>query len=193
MEIQDSNMDCKLVHRYLQGDRESGRILYAKSYPYVQKFIAGRLKKSIDDSDVNDAVQETMMRSVQKLHMFRADAKFTTWLCKFANNVILELYRKKGKENKNIDIDSLGSNESHINLYGHNPVEIIIDQERKDCLEGSINQLNPEYREIVILRIYNKVKMKQISALTRESVASLDSRFRRAKKSLKEIIKKNRC
>ena len=187
--------DSILVHKYLCGDNESGQKLYLGNMRYLEKYIAKKLNQRIQDNRVQEVFQETLSRSVQGLSNYKKGAKFSTWLCGIAKNVMFEKFRDEAKRNELIPLEELykGESEHSLSEFYNDPIDILVYKEKKECIEKSISELKVEYQSIITLRLYNKASVKQISTLSGDSESAIDSRFRRAIKALGENIKKNRC
>jgi RNA polymerase sigma-70 factor (ECF subfamily) len=52
-----------------------------------------------------------------------------------------------------------------------------------------LNQLKVEYREVVILRHYDKLSYAEIAAITGDTVSSVESRLFKARKALAKKLK----
>lgn len=184
--------DYDLVHRYLTGDDSAGHILFAKVYPILQGFVINETKDSIiNDSDRDDIILDTLKIAVEKLNIYTGNSKFSTLVVGIGKKKISEKYRKLGLNKEKlvdidtfIDIDSM----STIDLIGRSPLEIIIEKEEKEAVLKAISILDPEYRQILELRLLNDMPFKQMAEISGKSEAALDSMFRRAVKSLKKIF-----
>ena len=182
--------DYELVHKYLCGDKSAGQQLYGEAIPLLEKFVFSCIKKSsIDISDADDIVIETLKRSIERLDRYNGNSKFSVFLNGIAKNVIKETLRKKGKE---ISLEEIPDSnyESIITLYSQNPLIVLLQKERYEAIKNAIDNLSPEHKEIIYLRLFNKVPVKTIAELSNESVAAIDSRFRRALKALRKNLKK---
>ena len=76
--------DQQLVQRAQQGDQRAFGTLVTKHRPMVTK----RLRTMIRDSaEIEDIVQEALLRAYRALPKFRGDSAFSTWLCRIVINV----------------------------------------------------------------------------------------------------------
>lgn len=190
--------DRKLVHNYLTGDREAGRVLYENTYMPLLCFIRKQGKNTLSEADCEEIVGETMVRSVELLDRFTGESTFYTFLCGIAKNVIREHLRKSGREIP-IDFCSFSEEESknslrfYLSEYGILPEEYVIRKEDIERASSAIEQLrceHQEYYDIIRLRLVNKVPYATISRLSGESVDALETRYRRALSALKKILKR---
>lgn len=84
--------DEQLVLFYLQGDQMSLGILYERHFNHVYYKCLSFTK---DSSEAYDFVQEIFLKTFAKLHLFKGNAEFSTWLYRITQNFCIEHYRKK--------------------------------------------------------------------------------------------------
>ena len=126
-------------------------------------------------------------RSIERLDRYNGSSKFLVFLIGFAKNVIKETLRKKSKETSLEELSD-SKYESIITLYNQDPLIVLLKKERYEIIKSAIDNLSPQHKEIIHLRIFNKVPVKTIAELANESVAAIDSRFRRAIKALRKNL-----
>ena len=82
-----------LVYAAVGGDRRAFETLLRHHYDRIHA-LAWQLTGSRADAD--DIAQEVCCTLVEKLHSFRGDAKFTTWLCGIVYNACRDMRRQFG-------------------------------------------------------------------------------------------------
>ncbi|MEG0835433.1 MAG: sigma-70 family RNA polymerase sigma factor [Christensenellaceae bacterium] len=187
MEKRKCEGDFYAVGRYIEGDRDAGEELFASAFPIVQGFVYKSTKSDLcfSSTDKEDIVSESLVRSVDKLHLYNGSCAFSTFAVGCAKHVILEFRKKKGKEQaKIISIDEL-INTSSVEKFGENPIKIVIDREKSEAIIKAIEMLSPDYKQLITLRLLNEMPFKQIVELSGKSEDAVDSMFRRAIKSFK--------
>jgi RNA polymerase sigma-70 factor (ECF subfamily) len=65
----------------------------------------------------------------------------------------------------------------------------MVQQETSELVQQLLNQLKVEYREVLILRHYDKLSYAEIAAITGDSVGSVESRIFKARKVLAKKLK----
>jgi len=178
--------DYELVDKYIQGNEEAGRILYAQIYEAVKNFIYNRTNKSpLTESNKEDIIMETFETSIRLLNRYTGESKFLTFVIGIAKNKIREYYKKLKVETENVINNN---DEIYMKQLQKNPIDVIVDKEKNELINKAINSLSPEYMQIIRLRSYNNVPYKDISKITGKSISALESLFRRAIKKLKKIL-----
>jgi RNA polymerase sigma-70 factor (ECF subfamily) len=64
------------------------------------------------------------------------------------------------------------------------PHEQVVRKELTELVELHLNQLKIEYREVLVLRQYDKLSYAEIAAITGVTVSSVESRLFKARKAL---------
>ena len=176
--------DYNLVHRYLCGDEEAGRILYADVYIFIRSSIYKLTKTSIfSDEDREDILQDTLMTSIEKLDIYNGTSKFSTFLYGIARNKIKERLRSKKLD---LDIEEYYDD---LGVVNKDPLSIIIEKEKKLAIVKAMDSLSENHKQVIRFK-FNGMSTKDIALLSNKSEEAIDSMYRRALKSLKKIFEK---
>jgi RNA polymerase sigma-70 factor (ECF subfamily) len=89
--IDDTMSDEELVERFRQDpSSEESRMALGLLYRrYFEKVARWTLRLASDRDDASDLAQEVFVRVQERLHTFRGDARFQTWLYTVARSVAL--------------------------------------------------------------------------------------------------------
>lgn len=180
--------DYELVHQYLCGDKDAGQKLYSEAYPLLKNLVLARTKGSVlNNEDINDIIMESFKRSIEKLDRFDGSSKFISWVIGIAQFVIKEQLRKKTKTSTEDISDTRFENT--ISLLNKDPLIVLLKKESQEAIIAAINQLSSEHKQIIQLRLLNKVSVKDISAMSGKSDSAVNSLYSRALKSLRNNLK----
>ena len=101
----DPNLtDDLIISRILLGRREYYEILVRRYNSLFYKTARGILSK---EEDIEDVMQEAYIRGFEKLHQFRKEARFSTWLGRILINCALQ-HLKSTEEKKSGEHRSIG-------------------------------------------------------------------------------------
>ena len=171
--------DYKLVDEYINGNKDSGEILYARVYEKLPRYIYHYTAKSIlTEEDKNEIIEETLKESIEKIYKYNGSCQFTTFVLGFAKNKCREKIRKKNNITI-VELDEEKIADEDYNYYNQDPAIIII--------RTAMNKLQTEDKQIIQLRVINGITAKKISELTGENIEAIYSRYRRAIKKFKKI------
>ena len=155
--------------------------LLNENWDYVYNYI---LKKTSNEYVSEEITIQTFSKAFQKIKLYDKKFLFKTWLISIAKNTYSDQLRKK----KTI-IDDYENIEKH-NL-SRSPEEDFIEKESYDDLKEKINQLKPNYKEVLKYRYFDDLSIKEISDKLNQPVNTIKIKIFRAKKLLIEKIKNN--
>ena len=156
--------DKTLTTKIAEGDTEAENYLFTRFKEKIQFLVRIRLRKKIpmeDQEDIISEIQQAIMLSLRK-GSFNPDLgkPLEAYIAGIASNVVGQYFRKlkKTKEEVNIDlIENLPSDENHLSN--------LITEERNNQLRKYLQKLEPKYKEILLLRIYENKTIEEISML----------------------------
>ncbi|WP_158941564.1 RNA polymerase sigma factor [Granulicella sp. S190] len=133
-----------------------------------------------------DLFQETWMRVLLRGAQYNGKARFDTWLFTIARNLVIDLSRKRVMAS--LDEMSEGKEDDRpfeVAISGPSPLEQF--QSRENCAEVSevLLKLEPNYREVLVLRFYEELSLDEIATLTRAPLSTVKSRLYRGLAALK--------
>jgi RNA polymerase sigma-70 factor (ECF subfamily) len=180
--------DDIVVKRILSGEKELFEILMRRCNQTLYRIVRSYLA---EESDVEDAMQNTYLKAFDKLQQFQGHASFSTWLIKIGINESL-LTLREIKKNKNLYAgEKEAPNEKIIQLPDSkqmNPEKLAIRQETIQLIERAIDQLPEKYRVIYVLKEIEGLDNKEIQNCLGISDSNIKVRLHRAKSLLKEAL-----
>ncbi|GGC75031.1 RNA polymerase sigma factor [Undibacterium terreum] len=127
-------------------------------------------------SDVDDAVQETLLILSRKVKSLRAAAAFSGWLIK----IVQRECRKMGRITLNYD------------PYDEEKVEQWLSTKPTDAIRldlvNALESLPEHYREIILLRDFEELSINEIAEILKLSTPATKSRLHRARELTREYI-----
>lgn len=180
------NDDQKLITGYFEGDDESLAELvrrYVKTvYNFVYRF-SGNNKE-----EAEDITQETFFKMWRSLKKYRTGENFKTWLFTIARNTAYDHLRKK----KNFVFSDFDTEDARFEdtLADTEPLtdEIFALAESKELLAQAMNELSPQFREVLILHYDHELTFDEIGKILGEPLNTVKSRHRRAVGALRKLL-----
>ena len=180
--------ETEIIKRILSGEKEFYEILVRRNNQKLYRVIRSYIK---DEGDIEDIMQDSYVKAFTKLHQFKLESSFSTWLVRIAINETLARLKEKGKMYSiNKQSDDLKSNmifEIPDNK-GLNPQDKMIQNEAKDLLENAIDQLDTKYKTVYMMKEVEEMSIKQIAAALDLTEVNVKVRLHRSKEMLKEIL-----
>lgn len=187
----DSSEITLLIQKAQKGDTNAFGTLVA-SY---EKFIFNVACKMFSNSeDAADIAQEALIKAYKNIDKFDFNSSFSTWLYRITVNACIdEMRRRKGKDNISIDAED---EESGLTLQIEDTSlgaeERVIQNETVSEVRMAIDKLSEEHKTVIILRDLQDMTYEQVAETLNLSIGTVKSRLARARKSLKDIILKDR-
>ncbi|TQR19086.1 RNA polymerase sigma factor [Psychrobacillus vulpis] len=134
--------------------------------------------------DVEDLVQETFLRALNKITKFNENSHPKTWLISIARNMVIDHYRKNKVWNK---VKDLFLQERSFSIDTEQTV--IMNQESIN-LYKAINKLPKQYKEVIILRGIMDISSKEVSKVMKSKENYVNVMYYRSLKKLKILMEK---
>lgn len=191
----------KLVERFQAGQGEAASFegLFNLYYGPVRRFLSRRGRSEPDRSDL---VQETFVRLYRALSAFRGDSSFDAWLFTIAMNVERQHRRsqatlkRSGKPQSPPEIgepsDEGEDRESgrHLAADDPDPLAAALSNEQRALLRRAVEELPPQQRRSLILRVYYDLSYEETAALLRISVSTVKSHLNQARMKISELLRR---
>lgn len=179
----------ELIAQSQQGNMEAFEQLVIK---YERKVYTIAYKYMGNHEDASDLAQEAFIKAYQSIGSFRQEAGFGTWIGRItANKCLDELRRRKRQPHSSLDEElELEDHQVKLQLKDPNPSPLE-ETERKETaayLQNLINELKPEYKEVILLREFEGLSYEEIAQILNCSLGTIKSRISRARNYLKERI-----
>src|SRR5215831_5310789 len=142
--------------------------------------------------DAEDVLQETFLKAYEHLDQFQGNSKFYTWIVRIAVNQALMKLRKR-KTDKTVSIDeTIDTGEDtlvrEIAAWDEDPEQRFSREELGEILDGAIENLDPLYRSVFVLRDIEEMSTEETAEALGLSVPAVKSRLLRARLQLREKL-----
>lgn len=164
-----------LLIKSINGDKDAYVQLIESIYNDLYKIAKIRLN-NIDD--INDAINETILKSYENLSKLKNLEYFKTWIIRILINECNNIYRENQKQNH---ISNILVN--HAKMYSGNHIEQAEDEIEFNEL---ISKLNYNEKMVVLLHYKCDFSVKQIAEILNINLNTVKSRLHRAKNKIKE-------
>lgn len=168
--------------------------------PLIKRLKPGLLSyvyKYVNDNDMSQQlVSQTFINVWEKLHQYNSKWNFSTWIYSIARNVALGHLRK---EKKNVSREKLTENNSKllkiyspqvtmdlevIGLKGEQLVDFLHDESIKE-----IGNLSGDYKTVMVERVINEKKIKDIAIHLDWKESTVKTRLRKARTDIADVLK----
>jgi RNA polymerase sigma-70 factor (ECF subfamily) len=132
-----------------------------------------------NDHDAEDIVQESFLKAYKAQESFRgSEAK--TWMLSIVRNTAMDFLRRY-KSSTTMTLDEPGYEPRD---DSPDPERALLAESRRDQVRHAISQLEPEFREAIVLREIEGLSYKEIAAVLNIPMGTVMSRLSRARNLL---------
>ena len=168
------------------GDTAAFELIYRL---YRRRVYGICLRMVRDPVKAEDLVQESFVLVLRKIHTFRGEAGFSTWLYRLTTNVVLMSFRQQGPRFASIEDVTTAMNEDATDQIASTPDERVSDPIDRISLESAIEVLPPKCKAAFILHDVEGYQHREIAKILRCSVGNSKAQLHRARKRLRALLR----
>ena len=162
------------------GDTEAFDILVRKYYSVIYQFCYRRLNGDTDTAA--DITQDVFLKLLENIHTVRMLGKFQNYLLTIAANTCNN-YFKKAKPTYT-DLNALDIIDDTNDI-----LEKVIENENKIEVRRVLHSLPDYQKEVIILRFYHNLKIREIAKITKSNIPTVKSRLRQGLQKIERYLK----
>jgi RNA polymerase sigma-70 factor (ECF subfamily) len=173
--------DKELISAISDGDRDSFRI-FAKRHTSMIYAVAFRM--FMKNEDAEDITQEVLIKIWNKAHLWDDSSKaaVSTWIYRITYNTCIDKKRRQKKHIIELDENTpdTGKGTDHETK----------SRQTSEIISASLQKLPERQRIAIILCHYQELSMSEAAEIIGTSAKAVESLLSRAKRSLKQDLKK---
>jgi RNA polymerase sigma-70 factor, ECF subfamily len=143
-----------------------------------------------------DLFQDTWIRVLERGSQYNGKTKFEAWLFAIARHLVIDLARRK----RMASLDALSTTTEGEDR----PFEIedatqisamakLLSEEQGNRISSSLDRLDALYREVLVLRFHEDLKLEEIAEIIDVPLSTVKSRLYRGLAALKPMLKGERA
>ena len=181
--------DNALVLRAQDGDAQCFEELVRR---YHGRVFAQCVSIMRSEADALDATQDAFLNAFRKLHTFRGDASFSSWLYRVAHNACLMILRKRRRRPEVPLVLTSRDNEDNAERQledpGPLPGDLLADDQLRRAIDLAVATLSDSYREVFWLADIQGLSMREIADTLELTVPNVKTRLHRARLKLRDRL-----
>ena len=170
--------DKELIYKIQHGEKELLEVLIQNYYDDIYRLC---YYKTGNASISYDLTQETFLKLIKYIGNYREKGKFKSYLITIAMNVCNTYF----DENK-VELEELHDNQ----IYKENVYNELSKIEQKNSIDKALIELPEKQKEVIILKYYEDLKIKDISKILDEKVPTIKSRLKQGIEKLSRYLGK---
>ena len=177
--------DLRLVRRVLSGDLRAEALLIETLTPHLRVVARSILSRA---SDVDDAVQAALMRVLEGLEGYRAEASLVRWARRVAAHACLRMREQERRRLRVIELDE--EPEERLAPAALAPEALVDDLPRP--VAAYLDELPEVQRQVLVLRHVLDHTVAEIAEIVEAPVDTVKSRLLYARRALRKSIRRDR-
>lgn len=172
----------QIIASAIAGKQSAYKTLLDEYWNDVYRFQKSRINNK---NDAEDITIQTFAKAFANLKQYNPKYDFKNWLLMISKQVYIDNQRKK-----KMDFVSIKENNEVFRLRDNQMAaddQLILEQNLL-ALKQAINQLKPNYREVIKLRYFEDLSYKEIAERIGEPLNNVKIKLLRAKKLLEKIL-----
>ncbi len=176
------------IQRAQQGDADAFEVLYHLHKGRVYSLCLRMVGKP---PEAEDLAQEAFLQLFRKIHTFRGESRFSTWLHRLAVNVVLMKLRRKILPQVSLEetVEPDEAGEGPRREFGELDPRLTGSLDRV-VLENTIQQLPAGYRQVFALHDIEGYEHNEIASMLGCSIGNSKSQLHKARLRLRELLRK---
>ena len=177
----DMIQDWMIINKIKMADPDAWDILVHKYYDSVYFYC---VRRCYGDCDIaSDLTQDIFLKLVESLPRYRFIGKFQNYLYTMAVNTCNNYLKKR-------HIEQIELTDNFTTDLDTSLIDEILHDERKETVQKALDLLPEIQREVVILRYYHDLKVKDIATITGVGVSTVQSRIYQGLRKLEKVLER---
>jgi RNA polymerase sigma-70 factor (ECF subfamily) len=176
--------DNELIRLAKDGEEEAFGELYERHANAVYRFLYARLDNRLDAEDLTGEVFLRAWSSLNKYH--ERGIPFVAFLLIIARNMLIDHYRRNGREPQRVSIDDLPLRDKN-----PDPGEVTSLNIKHQELRQAIELLRDDYQEVLVLRFLNDLSPTETAKVMKRSTGAVRVLQYRAIAALRKTLEEH--
>jgi len=178
------------IRRAQQGDAQAFEDLYRRHKGRVYSLCLRMLGNA---AEAEDMTQEAFLQLFRKIHTFRGESAFSTWLHRLSVNVVLMHLRRKVLPQISLD-ETIETDEPGEGVKREPGAEdpLLLGSLDRVALDDAIQQLPPGYRLVFVLHDVEGFEHNEIAVMLGCSIGNSKSQLHKARLRLRNLLRQAR-
>ncbi len=135
-----------------------------------------------------DLFQETWIRVLERGHQYDGESKFETWLFAIARHLVIDASRRKSPQSLDALTEADSGRSFEPEAGGPSALDLVANLETGARIQTSLGQLPAIYREVLLLRFQEDLRLEEIAAVLSTPLPTVKSRLYRGLEALRQLF-----
>lgn len=190
VDLSSREAEAECIRRILAGEKHLFHELIRPCERAIYLFLLSLLR---NETEAEDAAQETVIKAYLNLHHFRGEAQFRTWVLSIARNEGLLRLRKEGarrEDSLDAQVEEAGGDftPAVLTSWREVPADVLERKEIAELLRQAIAGLPAIYRNVVVLRDIEEMDVRETAQALGLTESAVKVRLHRARALLQRSL-----
>jgi len=181
-----SPSSAELVTRAQRGEEQAFEALFLQ---HKRRVYCLCLRMIGNTAEAEELTQEAFLQVFRKIHTFRGESAFSTWLHRLSVNTVLMRLRKKTVTVTPLEESAKGEESDEQRMEFGAPDLALTGSIDRLQLERAIAQLPPGYRQAFVLHDVHGYEHNEIAAMLGSSIGNSKSQLHKARVRLRKLLR----
>jgi RNA polymerase sigma-70 factor, ECF subfamily len=185
----EAEEDRELIGLAQKGDKAAFRRLVERHQRRAFALAVGLVR---DENDARELVQEAFLRVHRGLGAFQGSSSFFTWLYRIITNLAIDLMRKPGRRDVELDenhaTDVPGDLALVSRIDGADPLDVMRRREIAERIQTALEALPAIHRSVILMREVEGMSYEEMAQAAGVSKGTIMSRLFHARQKLQRAL-----
>lgn len=173
-------LDEELALQLQQGDEAALETLVRRYHGPIHAYV---VRMGGEYHAASDITQEVFIKLCRNIRHYRGNLPFRPWIYTIASNTYKDYLRKAY-----VKKDVLGAETGEVAAITETPETAFLEAAERRMVLEALQRLGEIYREVLILRYYQDLKLEEIALAVQIPVGTVKSRLSGALRQLKQLL-----
>ncbi|EKE20384.1 MAG: hypothetical protein ACD_8C00008G0001 [uncultured bacterium] len=185
-ELEDNDLIVVIQTQNPEAYRELFSRYQKKLFAYIYHLVGNR-------EETEDILQNVFSKTYKNLEHFDLSRKFSSWIYRIAHNESVNYLKRKSKR-YTISWEDVSTSKDKLESASNEerPEERMEHQEIVKEVDGAMEKLAPQYKQILKMRYFQEYSYEDISKILKKPVNTVGTLINRAKRKLSEVVKEGK-
>lgn len=159
---------------------------------YYRPVVAFFMRRGFSIEESRDLAQETFLRVYKHMESFRGESSVETWLFQIAGNLYKNTLRSRQalkRDAQEVSLDeSVGGDVLDWEPRDGGQLDSLLTEERSRLLRTALQDLPPQMRQAVLLRVDRDLKYREIADVMHVSIETVKAHLYQARQQLRDRL-----
>ena len=160
----------------------------ARGVEYLDGLYSYALVLTRNHAEAEDLVQETYVRAMQAMGRLRTGSNMKGWLFTILRNVWFNQLRKRRNGPQMVEIEVWDDVAKNVVEPSKDSHDLYVRKMETEQVRTAIQELSVEFREVILLRVYEDLSYLEIASVLDCPVGTVMSRLGRARAKLRAAL-----